>query len=227
MTKRKKKKAFTPSPAPNVGTVAIYLRVSTEDQTLNIQKDACERWLAENPKYNDMIRAYQDVGISGASTKRPGFMDLMNHCERGKIRAVVVYKLDRLTRDAFTGIGTLLRFDEIGIEFISVTQPMFSQGTPFRRAMIAIFAELAQMEREQIVERVNAGIASAKKRGVVFGRPSKVTPNKKAQILELREKNLSFQKISKAVGLSVGVVHKTCKAGLPPVKDEKLEQSNV
>src|SRR6185437_7146755 len=136
---------------------AIYYRVSTEDQSLDMQRVAVESWLKQTAHAGD-LKVYQDVGISGSTTKRPGFQRLLKDVEAGSLQYVLVYKLDRLTRDALTAIRTVLRFDELGVRFVSVTQPMFSHGTPFRHAMLAIFAELAQMEREMIVERVKAGL---------------------------------------------------------------------
>lgn len=209
MPKKKKKTASNPySKKPHSGTTAVYLRVSTEDQTLHSQENAIQEWLDKNPEYAGRVREYRDIGISGASTSRPAFNAMIEHAEKGLISAVVTYKLDRLSRMAIQGIRTILRFDELGIRFVAVSQPMFSHGTPMRHAMIAIFAELAQMEREQIVERVKAGISAAKKRGVVFGAPKKVTPEIAADISRLRADGFSYKKIAEAVGLSVGAVHK-------------------
>ena len=139
--------------------------------------------------------------------------------EKGRITAVIVYKLDRLTRDTLTAIEVILRFDRLGVRFISVTQPMFSHGTPFRHAMIAIFAELAQMEREMIVERVKAGLVAARKRGVVLGAPLKLMPDVTAKIIQLRKEGLTIKEVAKNTGLSVGSVHRTWRAYL------KLEAS--
>lgn len=188
-------------------TTAVYYRVSTEEQTIDMQKVAIDGWIRETEHVGE-VKEYADVGISGYSSKRLGFKRMLADAERGKVKTVVVYKLDRLTRDALTAIRTILRFDEIGVRFISVTQPMFSNGTPFRHAIIAIFAELAQMEREMIVERVKAGLVAAKKRGVKFGAPVKVTEKVISEIVKLRKKGLSFKEIAENVGFSVGSVHK-------------------
>lgn len=188
-------------------TVAVYYRVSTEDQTLDMQRVAVEAWISET-KLGGKILVYKDEGISGASTKRPAFQKMLRDAERGFIKTVIVYKLDRLTRDALTAIRTVLRFDELGVKFVSITQPMFSHGTPFRHAMVAIFAELAQMEREIIVERVKAGLVAARARGVTLGAPVKATGAKIIEVVALSDRGLPQKKIAARVGLSIGTVNK-------------------
>lgn len=199
-------------------TTAIYYRVSTEEQTLDMQRVAIEQWIADQ-KYSDPVRVYKDLAMSGSKRDRPSFKKMLLDAEKGRITAVIVYKLDRLTRDTLTAIEVILRFDRLGVRFISVTQPMFSHGTPFRHAMIAIFAELAQMEREMIVERVKAGLVAARKRGVVLGAPLKLVPDVTAKIIQLRKEGLTIKEVAKNTGLSVGSVHRTWRAYL------KLEAS--
>lgn len=188
-------------------TTAIYYRVSTEDQTLDMQRVAVERWI-EDQKYADNLKVYQDIGISGSNRNRPAFKRMLADAEKSRIKAIIVYKLDRLTRDTLTAIEVILRFDRLGVRFISTTQPMFSHGTPFRHAMIAIFAELAQMERELIVERVKAGLTAAVKRGVKLGAPRKVTPEIAAEIIRAREDGMTIAEIAKVTTLSTGTIHK-------------------
>lgn len=194
-------------------TTAIYYRVSTEDQTLDMQRVAVERWIEEQ-KYSDNLKIYQDIGISGSNRNRPAFKRMLADAEKSRIKAIIVYKLDRLTRDTLTAIEVILRFDRLGVRFISITQPMFSHGTPFRHAMIAIFAELAQMERELIVERVKAGLAAAVKRGVKLGAPLKVTPDVVAEIIRARKDGMTIAAIAKTAGLSTGTVCNVCKGFL-------------
>ena len=197
--------------------IGIYYRVSTEDQTLDMQMLQVQKWLVKNAP-NEKYQIYQDIGISGASTKRPGFNKMIQDVESKRIGTVVVYRLDRLTRTSATAIKLILRFDEIGCAFVSVSQDMFSRGTPFRLAILAIFAELAQMEREIIVERVRHGLEAAKKRGVRLGAPIKATDEKIAQITDLRASGVSQKAISLRVGLSVGLVNKIIKSS--EVEDE-------
>ena len=131
----------------------------------------------------------------------------------GKIDTIVVYRLDRFSRDASTAIRLILSLDSAGVAFIAVTQPVLNLGheNPFRRTMLAAFAEIAEIEREPIVARVVAGLEAAKKRGVVLGAPKKLTEEKREQAIELRKKGCSFREISKTLNLSLGSVSSLLK----------------
>ena len=188
-----------------------YLRVSTPEQTFDSQRHEIEKYLESHDHGFHSVRWYEDQGYSGAYNKRPGYLSMMEDAEVGRIGAVIVYKLDRFNRIARDAIWSILRLDEMGVQFISVSQPMFSHNTPFRHAMIGIFAELAQMERDQIRQRVKAGMAAAKARGSQIGRVPVMTDSKRERLIELRQGNVSMKKIAVDLNVSVGVVHQTIK----------------
>lgn len=188
--------------------IAVYRRVSTDDQTTASQAAEIDQWLAKNHP-NAEISIYDDEGISGAKKSRPALDRLRSDCELGEVDMVVVYKLDRLTRSgAGEAVKIVHRFDELGIKFVSVTQPMFSEGSAFRVPMIAIFGELAEMERQNIIDRVNAGISAAKKRGVKFGAPKKYGQDELIKVLQMRQDGLSIRKIAEETGINRGAVHR-------------------
>ncbi len=193
------------------GNVGVYYRVSTDMQELDSQKLAVERWLEENKKEISAVRVFQDLSASGSKTDRPGYQDLLTAIRLGELSTVAVYKLDRFSRDANTAIQQILGMDRNNVGFISISQPMlnFTEEMPFRRMILACFAELAQLEREQIVQRVKAGLEAAKARGVRLGRPLKVTAAVQKKARSMREQGMSYAAISKVLGISVGAVHKT------------------
>lgn len=199
-------------------TTAVYYRVSTDKQLIDLQRDAVAHWV-KTTKHADPVKEYCDLAMSGKTGKRPAFRKLMRDVKAGRVRTLVVYKLDRLTRDTRTAIKTILWLDELGVKFVAVTQPMFSHGTPFRHAMIAIFAELAQMERETISERVKAGMEAARVRGAKFGRPIKATEVLRGRAIELRGLGLTIKAIAKQLELSPALVHRITT---PLVNDEQL-----
>lgn len=192
--------------------IAIYYRVSTERQDLASQRQAVETWLEQldDSKKPQKIHTFTDEGISGNTDKRPGYQDLLSLARSGKIDTIVVYRLDRFSRNASEAIKTLLSLDQLGVGFISVTQAVLNLGheNPFRRTMLAAFAEIAEIERQTIVTRVKAGLEAAKKRGVKLGAPQKITDAQREQVLTLRQGGMSFRKIAKETGLSYGAVHK-------------------
>ena len=141
---------------------AIYYRVSTEKQDLESQKFSIQKWFEDLSKKNkkpNSIIVFKDEGISGRTTNRPGFKKMLEAAYAGKIDTIVVYKLDRFSRHATTAIRLILSLDDVNVAFISVTQPVLNLGheNPFRRTMLAAFAEIAEIERETIVARVVVG----------------------------------------------------------------------
>lgn len=195
--------------------IAIYYRVSTDKQDLASQKTAIQTWLddLDDKKKPQKILIFQDHGISGKTTNRPGLQAMLDAAYSGKIDTIVVYRLDRLSRNATTAIKMILNLDEAGVAFISVTQAVLNLGheNPFRRTMLAAFAEIAEIERETIVARVKAGLEAAKKRGVKLGAPKKYDEEKVRKAHTLKKEGLSFRKISKELGVSLGTVSKMMK----------------
>lgn len=199
-----------------LGKVAIYYRVSTDKQDLDSQRGAVEKWIADlkSDQKPDFIAVYQDEGISGTTLRRPGFQNLMKDCYEQKYDTLIVYRLDRFSRNATTAINQILSLDELGVAFISVTQPVLNLGheNPFRRTMLAAFAEIAEIERETIVTRVKAGLDAARKRGVRLGAPKTTdTPENLAKVEELRAAGHSYRKIAKELGIALGSVHAMLK----------------
>ena len=194
--------------------IAIYYRVSTDKQDLESQKVSIDRWLADLPKKPKSIHVIQDEGMSGKHENRPGYKELIGLAINRKIDTIVVYRLDRLSRNATVAIKTLLELDEYGVGFISVTQPVLNLGhaNPFRRTMLAAFAEIAEIERETIVARVRSGLDAARRRGVVLGAPIKVNDEAVHKARTLRAQGLSYKDIAAELGISVGSVHKALKS---------------
>jgi DNA invertase Pin-like site-specific DNA recombinase len=198
-----------------LGRVAIYYRVSTDKQDLDSQRQVVEKWVRDLPveKQPTAVRVFQDEGISGTTERRPAFQEMLQECYEYRIDTIICYRLDRFSRNATTAIRLLLHLDEAGVAFISVTQPVLNLGheNPFRRTMLAAFAEIAEIERDTIVTRVRAGLDAAKKRGVKLGAPIKIDGERRQQILDLRAAGRTFKDIAKSLDLSVGAVHKIIK----------------
>lgn len=191
-------------------SVAIYYRVSTDKQDISSQKTAIETWLDSLPPNKKPLKIshFIDEGISGKTSNRPAFKEMIDLAYMGKIDTIIVYRLDRFSRNATNAIRMLLNLDEAGVAFISVTQPVLnlSHENPFRRTMLAAFAEIAELERETIVARVIAGLQAAKQRGVVLGQPRKVTDTVRQTALQLRKEGQTIRDIAKNLKLSVGSV---------------------
>ncbi|WP_341808358.1 recombinase family protein [Wolbachia endosymbiont (group E) of Neria commutata] len=149
---------------------AIYTRKSKKsdpEQILNsleAQRMVCEEYIKKQQGFIILAKKYDDDGKSGENLKRSAISELLCDIKKGEVDCVVVYKLDRLSRDTDDGenIGKLL--GKHGIRLIAVTQP-FDLDTSMGRFMRTILAGQAQLEREMIVERVLDKIALSKQRG--------------------------------------------------------------
>ena len=196
--------------------VAIYYRVSTDKQDLASQKNAISDWLErlDDEKKPTSITEFNDEGISGKTLNRPGLQSMLDAAFQNKVDTVIVYRLDRLSRSATSAIRMILNLDDAGVAFVSVTQPVLNLGheNPFRRTMLAAFAEIAEIERETIVARVRAGLDAAKKRGVKLGPPTKIKEEERNKVHELRKQGWSMRKIAAELSISVGMVSKISKA---------------
>ena len=148
--------------------VAIYVRVSTTNQaeegySIDEQIDKLESYC----KIKDwsVYKVYTDGGFSGSNTERPALERLIKDADKKKFDTVLVYKLDRLSRSQK---DTLFLIEDVfiknGIEFLSL-QENFDTSTPFGKAMIGLLSVFAQLEREQIKERMQLGKLGRAKSG--------------------------------------------------------------
>lgn len=154
--------------------LALYPRVSTLEQardgySINEQIDRMKMYCEAHGW--EVHKIYTDAGYSGADTDRPGLQELIKDAENNRFDAVLVYKLDRLSRsqkDTLTLIEDV--FLPNGVDFISMTENL-DTSTPFGRAMVGILSVFAQLEREQIKERMEVGKIGRAKEGKWCGSP--------------------------------------------------------
>ena len=154
--------------AKNVLKVALYIRVSTQEQakegySIGEQETRLKKY-AEAMNW-EIYKIYVDPGYSGGDINRPGLTNMIKDVEDGLVDKVVVYKLDRLSRSQ---LDTLYLIEKVFLvnntDFVSMSEN-FDTSTPFGRAMIGILAVFAQLEREQIKERMGMGKEARAKEG--------------------------------------------------------------
>ena len=152
--------------------VGIYIRVSTQEQadegySIGEQEDRLKKYA--NLHSWIVYKVYSDPGVSGAKIDRPALKQLIKDVEKNKISKVLVYKLDRLSRrqkDTLYLIEDI--FNANNVDFISMTEQL-DTASPLGRAMIGILATFAQLEREQIKERMQIGMDARSKEGLYHG----------------------------------------------------------
>ncbi|MGE7935134.1 recombinase family protein [Viridibacillus arvi] len=186
-----------------MGRVIGYCRVSTEDQNLDMQEQAIERYAKE--KGLELILYVEK--ISSRKEKRVELEHAMKAATVGDV--FVVYKLDRLarsTKELFKLTGDL---NEKKVEFVSIYDA-FDTTTPTGKAMFGMLAVFAEFERDIIQQRTKAGLESARKRGRVGGRPS-IDEKTKKKVKALFETGESANDIAKEYGIGRATVYKILK----------------
>ena len=177
-----------------------YARVSTSDQTLDLQKDALDK--------AGCSRIFTDTA-SGAKAERIGLDEALNYVRAGD--TLVVWRLDRLGRSLKHLIETITKLANCGIGFKSITEAI-DTTTSGGKLIFHIFGALAEFERDIIRERTQAGLNAARSRGRKGGRPKSLTP-KKAQMAEAlyKDKNNTIDEICKTLNVSRATLYRYVK----------------
>ena len=181
---------------------AIYCRVSTANQDTRSQREALKDYISGHRLKE--VRWYRDKA-TGANLDRPGFQRLQKDIFTGKVATIIVWKLDRLARNLRDGVNLLADWCERDIRVVSITEQLDLSGA-MGRIVAALLLGLAEMEKDNISERIRAGVAAAKKRGVKFGRPAwKTRPYrtiKPSEVKRLRKKGMPMTEIARRLGVT-------------------------
>ena len=191
---------------------ALYLRVSTGDQTVENQRRELEAAAAQRGW--SVTTAYADEGISGAKgrDKRPGLDAMLKDATRGRFDVVMCWAVDRMGRSLADLIGTLQDLHGAGVDLF-LHQQAIDTTTPAGRAMFGMLGVFAEFERSMIQSRVNAGLARAVAAGVRLGRP-KVPAKVEAAILERLTAGSGILKTAREMGVGTGTVQRIQRARL-------------
>jgi DNA invertase Pin-like site-specific DNA recombinase len=184
--------------------VAIYARVSTTNHGQDIGMQTREQHQFADARGWQVFDDYIDQGVSGSKDSRPELNRLMADARRRKFDIVLVWKLDRFGRSLRHLVNALAEFESLNIAFVSLSDNL-DLSTASGRLMFQIIGAMAEFERELIRERVKAGMKNARAKGTRIGRP-RVTVDA-AQIATLRAGGLSWPKIARELGVSVGTVY--------------------
>ncbi len=174
-----------------------YARVSTLDQKLGLQLDAlkkagCKRIFREK--------------LSGACRQRPEFLRLLDQIRDGDV--IVVWRLDRLARSTRDLLEVTELIREAGGKFQSLSEPWADTTTHAGKMIMTVFAGIAEFERELIRERTGAGREAAKKRGVRFGRPPKLSSEQKRLAVRLLDEGSSAREVATTFKVHVATIYR-------------------
>ena len=195
--------------ARKIKKVAIYARVSTDQQTTEKQF----RELRSVAKRNgwEITKKYVDHGISGAKgrDKRPALDALLEDAVRKQFDLIAAWSVDRLGRSLRDLLGFLDDIHAKGIG-LYLHQQGVDTTTPGGKALFQMVGVFAEFERAMIQERVKAGLARAREQGKTLGRP-RVDQKIEAGVLQLRKDGIGQLKIAKTVGVGTGTVQRVIR----------------
>lgn len=183
-----------------------YIRVSKQEQHEALQIDAlkeagCEKWFLDK--------------ITGSKAERKGLDEALAYLRPGD--TLVVWKLDRAGRSLTHLIELLKGLKKRDIEFISLTEQI-DTTTPGGKLIFHLMGALAEFERDLIRERTNAGLAAARARGRIGGRPRKLKTKGKVALAQrmFADQSHSIPEICAALGISRATLYRYVKETEPP-----------
>lgn len=180
-----------------------YARVSTRDQNLDLQLGALNNAGCD--------RIFEDT-MSGAKTGRPGLAKALDALREGD--TLVVWKLDRLGRSVKDLLDFAGGLNDRGIGFVSLTDSI-DTTTASGRFFFNVMASLAQMERELMVERTQAGLQAAREQGRVGGRKRVMTEAKIRSARKLLSQGTPPKEVAASLGVSVPTLYRWVPATSP------------
>lgn len=192
-------------------TTIGYARVSTEDQNLDLQRDALTA--------AGCAVIYEDLGCSAIARNRPGFDAALAALARGD--TFIIWKMDRAFRSLLQALTVLEQFERDEVSFLSLTEQI-DTSTPMGRCMYQIRNAFAELERSLISERTRAGMAAARRRGKVLGRPPKINDSAVARAREALATNpaSTLATLAQKLGVSPRTLARALKKSAPLANEE-------
>jgi DNA invertase Pin-like site-specific DNA recombinase len=190
---------------------ALYLRVSTEDQTEENQAPELHQ-LAARRGWEPV--EYREQG--SAAKVRPVLDRLMADARAGRLGAVVVWALDRLDRSHLGCMVRVAELDRLGVAVVSVREGWLDTSGPARSLLVSVFAWAAEQERARLIERTRAGLARARREGKRIGRP-RASPLALSAAAD-RVAVLGLRQAAREAGVGAATLHRFVKRSktVPP-----------
>lgn len=180
--------------------IAAYVRVSTKEQNTAGQRAEIDQWRRGMGFNADKVIWYEDQE-TGATLKRPAFDRLQADIFSGKVKTVIVWKLDRLSRRLRDGVNLLADWTDKGVRIVVITQQLDLSGV-IGRTIAALMLGLAEIELQHIKERQRAGIEAAKTRGAYKGKVPGARKASPERARQLAAKGNTADEIGLALGVS-------------------------
>ena len=157
----------------NEDIIAIYSRKSKftgKGESIGNQVELCKEYVRVHygDTAVDKVAVYEDEGFSGGNLNRPDFKIMMDAAKKRKFKAIIVYRLDRISRNISDFASLIEELARLDISFVSIKE-QFDTSTPMGRAMMYIASVFSQLERETIAERIRDNMHELAKTGRWLG----------------------------------------------------------
>lgn len=186
---------------------ALYLRVSTREQTVDNQRPELEQ-LAQARGYV-IVDVYEEQ--ASAASSRPEFDRMLRHAHRGAFKVILVWALDRFGRSMAGNLEAVLALDRRRVQVVSYREPWLDMGGPARGLLVAIFSWVAEREREQLIARTKAGLEQARRKGIRLGRPRARFDVERAR--RLLERGASLRDVAQELAVPLSTLARAIKGG--------------
>jgi DNA invertase Pin-like site-specific DNA recombinase len=178
-----------------------YVRISTAAQNADLQRDALA--------VAGVTRVFEDLGVSGTVASRPGLDAALDFLREGDV--LTVFRLDRLGRRTTQVLALLETLEQRGIGFASITEGL-DTTTPIGKVVASLLAAFSQLERDVLVERTMHGLASARARGRIGGRPRALTDSQIELAQLMNRRGLSAVEIAAELGCGRSTAYRAIAA---------------
>lgn len=185
--------------------VALYVRLSTagkgqdpETQLMHLREWVSQRGLT-------IFREYLDLGVSGSKQSRPGLDLMMADARKHRFDMVLVARFDRFARSVSHLLRALEEFNKLDIDFVSLSESI-DTSTPMGKLVFTILGAVAELERNLIRERVQAGVDRARKQGKALGRPT--VSADRAGIIQRHRAGASIASLARLSGLARSTIRR-------------------
>lgn len=175
---------------------ALYLRVSTDEQTVANQRPALMKLAKARGLL--VVRTYEEN--ASAAKARPQFDAMIAAAHLGDFDTVIVWSLDRFGRSALGNLQAVIDLDAKGVRVVSAQETWLEMDGPVRQLLIFIISWVAEQERARLIERTVAGMARARAEGKQIGRPQVNAP--RGIVLSLAASGLSQRRIARRLKVS-------------------------
>ncbi len=200
--------------------IAIYLRVSTDQQSTDLQRHEIEHYL--KTRGWSSVAIYSDK-LSGTTTKRPGLQKMLSDARSRSFDVLIIWKLDRLFRSLKDLITTLNELTELKVDFISLKDNI-DLTTASGRLLAHLLGAIGQFEADLIKMRVVAGLAEARRKGIRLGRPTVISLE---EVKIFRSQGLSPSQIAAILKVSKSGVYKTLAKSARTPNLDPFHNTNV